>query len=267
MIDAKKLFPKKYLSQNFLVDPHTALRIIQACQLTKENIVLEIGPGQGALTRELAKQTGQVYAVEKDENLCALLRTQLPANVKLLNEDILNLDFATLPDGLIVIGNLPYNISTPIIEKLIENRQQIKKSFITVQWEFGQRLAARPGKKDYGALTCFVQYHADVKILFKIGRACFRPSPKVFSCFAEIHFREPTLKANDEAFFSKIVRAAFSQRRKMISNTLKTVIHPQDLAKILTELRLPGHARAENITVEDYVKISNKVKRVKGKND
>ena len=153
----KETRPKKHLSQNFLADPHAKERILSACQLKPNDVVLEIGPGTGALTRDLMTRVEKLYAIEADSDLYKKLKEDITGeHFQLIHADFLKYDLTSLPQGIKVIGNLPYHISTPIIEKLIQMRSRIQHVFLTVQLEFGQRLAAQPHSKDYGALSCFV---------------------------------------------------------------------------------------------------------------
>ena len=207
--------PKKHLGQNFLVDPNIKNKIIAACRLQKDDIVLEIGPGPGALTRIIAAQVKTLYAVETDARFCEDLKRDPDLEaVKVIHGDILKYDLKSLPPGTKVIGNLPYYISSPIIERLIGHRSIFPQCFLTVQWEFGRRLTAQPHTKDYGSLSCFAQYYGDVKILFKIPPAAFRPAPRVVSCFVAITSREPQIKAHNEPLLFDIrpVSAAGNQQ-------------------------------------------------------
>ena len=258
---------KRYLGQNFLVDPHVRDRILAACEIQSDDNVVEIGPGQGALTQQLFKASPHFRAIEKDRELVELLHRQFPqAKDRFIHDDILRFNFATLADNLVIIGNLPFNISTPIIERLIAWRQKIKTAYLTVQWEFGQRLTGQPPTKDYGALSCFVQYFADVKILFKISPGCFRPVPKVTSCFLKITFRPPALPAiSDEQLF-KLIKIAFLQRRKMVVNVLANHYERELLTKNFQRLGIPLTARAENISLRQFVELANQVTDAGSKN-
>jgi 16S rRNA (adenine1518-N6/adenine1519-N6)-dimethyltransferase len=193
------IIPKKHLGQNFLVNANITQRIIDSCQISEKETILEIGPGLGALTKEIANRSEHVYAVETDKRLYDQLTDAVSLKkINLIHADFLKCDLSFLPQKTKVIGNLPYKISTPIIEKLINNRQLFQDLFLTVQLEFGKRLAAKPNSKDYGSLSCFVQYYCDTKILFKIRNSCFRPIPKVTSCFVHLRFRPAKIKAKDE---------------------------------------------------------------------
>lgn len=253
-------FPKKHLGQHFLVDANAGKRIITACDLKKTDIILEIGPGQGALTKRISEKVQKIYCIEIDSELCKKLQDQFDStHVTVIHADFLKYDLNTLPKGIKVIGNLPYNISTPIIEKLLANRNFFCDLFLTVQLEFGQRLAAKVNSKDYGALSCFVQYYSAVKLLFKIKNTSFRPVPKVTSCFLRLSLRPPIDQAKNEDRLFRIIRQAFGQRRKKISNTLLPILGKERGEAILKDLRINKNLRAENLMLLDYVNIANRI--------
>jgi 16S rRNA (adenine1518-N6/adenine1519-N6)-dimethyltransferase len=245
--------PKKNLGQNFLTDIRTQQKIIQSCDLKAEDIVVEIGSGQGVLTKLIAPHVKRLICVETDRDLIEPLRSSLPS-VEIIHADFLKWDMSDLPDGIKVIGNIPYYISTPIIEKLIEDRRKVAEAFLTVQLEFGQRLIAPAGGKDYGSLTCFAQYYADIKMLFKIKNTCFKPSPKVDSCFLRLIMRpHPEAIGDIEEFLFKLIQTAFQQRRKNIVNTLKGLVSKEKLEASLKDLGIDLNARPENLTLSNYI--------------
>lgn len=245
--------PRKHLGQNFLVDPKIKEKIILSCELKKDEEVIEIGPGLGHLTEGLLPQVKKIYAIEKDPRYSQELKKRYPPDrLEVIETDILKFDLSKLPAGLKVIGNLPYYISTPIIERFIVYREAFPECFFTVQKEFAERLAAKPGTKAYGSLSCFIQYYSDVKILFKIPAGAFRPAPKVTSCFIRILFRPPAIQVADEQKLFKLIRTAFSQRRKKISNSIKTLFH-RDLAEAFSNCGLSGKERAEDLSLKNYV--------------
>jgi 16S rRNA (adenine1518-N6/adenine1519-N6)-dimethyltransferase len=251
--------PRKSLGQNFLNDPNVIRRIIAACQLQPEETVFEIGPGFGALTKEIAPAVRCFYAVEKDKDLYDYLYKNISfLNTTFYHQDFLAFDFSKLTKPVKIIGNLPYNISSPIMERLIHHREYISEVFITVQLEFGKRLVAAPGSKDYSALSCVIQYYAEPKILFKIKNTCFSPAPKVESCFVNIHFKQtPNPQTIDEKIFLRLIKGAFQQRRKQLQNALAAFMPKADIKQLFEKLSLNPQARAENLSVNDYVKISN----------
>lgn len=246
--------PKKNLGQNFLTDIRIQQKIIQSCDLRPEDVVVEIGPGQGVLTRLIAPRVKKLICVETDRDLIDPLRSNLPSSVEIVHADFLKWDMSHLPDGIKVIGNIPYYISTPIIEKLIEDKTKVSAAFLTVQLEFGQRLTAKAGGKDYGSLSCFAQYHADIKMLFKIKNTCFRPAPKVDSCFLRLNMRpHPEQVEGIEEFLFKLIRTAFQQRRKNIVNSLKGLVGKEKLEDSLKVLGIDFNSRPENLTLSNYI--------------
>ena len=253
-------FPKRSLGQHFLVDPRIRERIIAACDLTKDDVVLEIGPGKGALTRPLADRVKKVLAIEKDNFLAPQLEKEFAGtNVTIEHADILKYPFEQLPAPMKVVGNLPYNIATPIIEKVLAFRHKFSVFYMTVQLEYGNRIVARPGNKEYGSLSCFVQYYAQAQKLFKIPPSAFRPAPKVDSCFLSLRMRpEPARKARDEEFLFKLIRACFSQRRKAIRNSLAVVYGREEGEELLRNLNIDPMLRAEDLSLEDYVRLANR---------
>lgn len=252
--------PKKNLGQNFLTDIRIQQKIVQACDLKIEDVVVEIGPGSGALTRLIAPQVKRLICVETDRDLIGPLRSGLPSSVEIVHADFLKWDMGHLPSGVKVIGNIPYYISTPIIEKLIQDRTKLSAAFLTVQLEFGQRLTAKAGgdPKDYGSLSCFAQYYADIKMLFKIKNTCFKPTPKVDSCFLRLIMRpyDQGLASNEEFLF-KLIQTAFQQRRKNIVNSLKGLVGREKLEGSLKNLGIDFNARPENLTLLNYIGLCN----------
>ena len=254
-----QFLPKKSLGQNFLINPNVGERIITSCDLTPTDIILEIGPGKGALTHSLSSCAKKVIAIEKDDHLAAQLkRTFANTNVEVIHGDILKYPFDGLPNNTKIVGNLPYNIATPIIEKVLNNRRKFNAFYMTVPLEYGQRIAAQPNSKSYGSFSCFVQYYADTKILFKIKNSSFQPIPKVQSCFLQLDLlKEPKHKAQDEEGLFRIIRACFGQRRKTVQNTLSTIFRKERTGELLQALDIDPKLRAENISLEKYVQISN----------
>ena len=260
--------PKKNLGQNFLTDIRSQEKIVRSCDLKADDIVVEIGPGQGVLTRLIAPKVKRLICVEADRDLIEPLRSSLPSSVEIIHADFLRWDFQDQVRSVKVIGNIPYYISTPIIEKLIENRTKISEAFLTVQLEFGQRLTAKAGGKDYGSLSCFAQYYADIKMLFKIKNTCFKPAPKVDSCFLRMMLNGPGPLSSrdqvrsdfvDEEFLFKLIQTAFQQRRKNIVNSLKSLAGKERLEEVLKALSIDPNARAENLTLSNYIELSNRL--------
>jgi 16S rRNA (adenine1518-N6/adenine1519-N6)-dimethyltransferase len=250
--------PIKSLGQNFL-DSRIQQRIVKSCELKEDDAVIEIGPGKGAMTKELLNVVKRVIAVEKDHSLVSFLKEQHSADsLEVIDADFLKWDMGSLPNDLVVVGNIPYYISTAIIEKLIHSRGKIQKAFLTVQLEFAQRLAAKAGNKDYGSLSCFVQYYFDVKIMFKINKGSFNPVPKVDSCFVSLIPKPSSeLRAKNEERLFKMIQIAFMQRRKTLINTLKGIVSQEQLLKEMQRLKINSKARPEEISLLNYVELSN----------
>lgn len=251
---------KKSLGQNFLTDTYIQRKIIEACDLKNSDVVVEIGPGQGVLTRLIAPHVQRLISIETDKDLIESLRAEFEQKNDIIHADFLKWDMNELPQDIKIIGNIPYYISTPIIEKLIYERKKISQAFLTVQLEFGQRLIAQPGGKDYGSLTGYAQYYADIKMLFKIKNTCFKPAPRVDSCFISLTFKSNREKsAENEEFLFKLIQTAFQQRRKNIVNTLKGLVGKDRLEGALKELNIDLNARPENLTLSNYIDLSNKL--------
>ena len=258
-MNKKRLRPKKELGQVLLVDPKVCDRIISASNLQSTDTVLEIGPGEGILTRGLSVSTKEVIAVEIDHRYFEKLSQELGGrNVHLIHADFLKFDIENLPKNLIAVSNLPYYLSSPIIEKLINYRRYFRDLYLTVQLEFGNRLAAETGTKDYGALSCFVQYYAEVKKLFKIKNASFRPIPKVDSCLVHLHIQpKPLYPAKNEEFLFRTIRQAFQKRRKTLTNAFAPIANREKLLPLLDSLEVNPNLRPENLTIKNFVDIAN----------
>ncbi len=251
---------KKHLGQNFLTDENIIRKIVSACSLQDDQPVLEIGPGRGALTRHIAPRVKSLYAIETDPALCGLLKELFPEDhVHLIQSDFLNFPMSGLPAPVKVIGNLPYCISTPVIEKLISERHCVTEAFLTVQHEFGKRLTARPHSKDYGSLSCYIQYYAQTQIHFLISPSCFNPVPKVTSCFLHISFRETKIPVTDEELLFKLIRTAFQHRRKTLVNALAGGWKKATILTALEQLKINPSSRAETLSLTDYCRLINAI--------
>jgi len=266
------LHPKKKLGQHFLQDQNLIQKMIDLAGFSREDIVLEIGPGLGALTKPLAGCVKQVIAVEKDTDLAGWLSRDLDLmgiqNVVLINRDILRFDFSSYSDlqsaKLQIIGNLPYNISSPLLERLIQNQTLISRAVLMFQMELAQRLQAVPGHREYGGLTVLIQYHARVRPLLTVPREAFYPKPKVGSMVVEIDFTKPFgEKAEDEVWFKKTVKAAFSHKRKTILNSLRGALPVFDrvqLDRALVQSGIEPNKRAEQLPIEMFIRLSRALK-------
>jgi len=258
--------PKKRLGQNFLANANIRHKIIAACEFGPDDLVLEIGAGRGEMTTLIAGQVRQVYALELDYGLYDLLKTNLGGlkNVEVINQDVLKFDFKSFLENikgkLTVFGNIPYYITTPIIERLLENQAKIKTAYLTVQKEFAQRVIADPGSKQFGSLSCFLQYFTQAKIKFIISKGSFWPRPKVDSCLLELKMREvPAVKVNDEELFFKIIRSGFNQRRKTLRNSLKEVVKRGTLDLFFKKYQIKENIRPEQLSLSEFALLANMV--------
>ena len=258
------LKPKKSLGQNFLNDGNARRRIVAACGFTPADTVLEIGPGRGAMTPMLAQEAGRVFCVEIDKRLIPDLESKLAGtgNTAVINADFLDYDIARLAgtagQRLKVFGNIPYYITTPIIERLVEYRRSIDTAFLTVQKEFAKRICAAPGTKEYGSFSCYVQYYARARILFTISRNSFFPAPKVDSSFVRLEMREePAVRVNDEEKLFAIIRAAFGQRRKTLKNALTRIVPARQMEEFFCQRRIDPRIRAEKLSLQDFAIIAD----------
>ncbi|MBF0489877.1 MAG: ribosomal RNA small subunit methyltransferase A [Candidatus Omnitrophica bacterium] len=251
--------PNKSLGQNFLVDARVQGRIVDSCLLKPEDTVVEIGPGQGAITSLILPRVLKLIVIEKDRLLASeLKKNYYESHLEIIEGDFLKWDMSVLPEGLVVVGNIPYYISTPIIEKILQHKDKIKRAYLTVQLEFGERLAAKAGTREYGSLSCFVQYYADVKLLFKISPGSFHPQPKVHSCFMSLTLKDrPEVQAKDEEKLFALIQKSFMQRRKTIANSLKGVTEQEQLLEIFKKLNIDPQSRPEELTLLNYIAISN----------
>lgn len=264
--------PKKSLGQHFLVDPWFIHTLISNAALQASDLILEIGPGLGALTIPIARSVRHVVAVEKDKELIDLLNEKLSragiTNVTLINKDILTFDIggirAPSSSKIQVIGNLPYNISSPFLEKLLENRDLIRKAVLMFQSEVARRLSASPGTKAYGALSVLVQYHALTTVLLEVPSGAFYPRPKVDSTVLELDFEQPyPRRADHEDSFRRVVKGAFVHRRKTLINSLKGLYPSWDRDTLLQGMRNcgidPGR-RAETLHMDEFLCLSSVLK-------
>jgi len=248
---------KKHLGQHFLHDPYIIGKIIQAAHLEPDDLVVEIGPGPGSLTKKLAETVQKVITIELDDALYEKLTIKLApyTNVELLHGDALEYHYENLP-GFKAVANIPYYITTPIIFRLLDSRKNLISMTLTIQKEVAERIVAKPGGKDYGVLSLMVQYYAESSLQFIIPKEAFRPVPKVDS--AVVHMRildKPSVLVRDEKLFFRIVRTAFSQRRKMLSNSLKT-LH-EDVPGWLRKNGIEPHRRPETLSMEEFARLAD----------
>jgi 16S rRNA (adenine1518-N6/adenine1519-N6)-dimethyltransferase len=262
-------FQKKF-GQNFLIDSNILENIVSAAEITKEDFVLEIGPGIGTMTQYLCEAARQVVAVEIDKMLIPILEDTLSEydNVDVLNQDVLKVDIKSLAETknagkpIKVVANLPYYITTPIIMGLFESGVPLESITIMVQKEVADRMQTGPGTKDYGALSLAVQYYADAKVMLNVSAQCFMPRPNVDSAVIKLtRHKEPTVDVVDEKLMFKIIRASFNQRRKTLVNGLKNSAElnfsKEQIVNAIKEIGKPETIRGEALTLEEFAALSN----------
>lgn len=272
------VFQKKY-GQNFLIDTGVLEKIIREAGVTKDDFVLEIGPGIGTMTQYLCESAREVAAVEIDKALIPILKDTLSPydNVTVINEDILKVDINRLAQEknggrpIKVVANLPYYITTPIIMGLFESHVPIDSITIMVQKEVADRMKTGPGSKDYGALSLAVQYYADPQIVANVPPNCFMPRPKVGSAVIRLkRHAQPVVNVSDEKLMFRLIRASFNQRRKTLANGLKNApdipLEKEEIEAVITELGKPLTIRGEALTLEEFATLSELVgKRIDDK--
>jgi len=263
--------PKKRLSQHFLQDTGIIHEIIAQAGFDESDHVFEIGAGLGALTLPLSKVVRHITAIEKDAQLADMLGKRLSHagvdNVNLINDDILAFDFSEVIDlslkKIRVIGNLPYNISSPLLEKFIKNRNLVSRAILMFQYEFARRLIAPPGNKEYGAMTVLIQYHASLTPLLDVPKEAFYPKPKVDSMVLELDLDSPhPRRTEDEETFEMVVKGAFAHRRKTLLNSLKGTLSSRSINEIVAALdrcAIDPTKRAENLDIDDFLCLTSQL--------
>ena len=262
-------FQKKF-GQNFLIDSNVLESIIRGAEITKDDFVLEIGPGIGTMTQYLCEAARQVVAVEIDKMLIPILEDTLSEydNVEVINQDVLKVDIKSLAEEknngkpIKVVANLPYYITTPIIMGLFESGVPIDSITIMVQKEVADRMQTGPGSKDYGALSLAVQYYATAKVILNVSATCFMPRPNVDSAVIKLtRNKEPTVNVADEKLMFKIIRASFNQRRKTLVNGLKNSpelsFSKEQIVKAIEKIGKPETIRGEALTLEEFAELAN----------
>ena len=254
---------KKKFGQNFLKDNNILNNIVSKSEVDRDTLVIEIGVGAAALTKRLCEKAGYVHAYEIDTELEPIIKENLTDfdNYKIIFDDFLNRNvFDDLKDynykKIYVVANLPYYITTPIIEKLIDSNINIEKIVVMVQKEVGDRFNAKLGTKEYNSLTVFLNYYFDIRKLMDVSRNCFVPAPNVDSIVVELKKKENKLKVNDETLFFKLVRDSFKFKRKNLRNNLKTY-NLELIEQILKERNMDLNVRAEKLSLEDFIEINN----------
>ena len=252
--------PNKRLGQNFLIDPNIVRKIVALAELTPNDHVLEIGSGRGILTEALSRTAGHVTAIEVDPRLHAYLKTkqaELP-NVELVCDDALAYPVENLPMETVVVANLPYYISTPLLFRLLDQRGRFPRMVLMLQDEVADRLVAQPGGSDYGVLSVMAQYAADISKAFKVSAQCFRPRPEVASAVVLLRAKKCTrLSQQEEVAFRALVKAAFAHRRKTLVNSLRDEgyeLHP--VIETLQRLEIALARRAETLSVDDFLRLA-----------
>lgn len=265
-------FQKKF-GQNFLIDTHVLDKIIRESGVTKDDLVIEIGPGIGTMTQYLCENAREVVAIEIDKNLIPILQDTLSAydNVTVINEDVLKVDIKKLAEEknegrpVKVVANLPYYITTPIIMGLFESHVPIDSITIMVQKEVADRMQEGPGSKEYGALSLAVQYYAKPEIVANVPPNCFMPRPNVGSAVIRLTCHEkPPVEVKDESFMFNIIRASFNQRRKTLVNGLGNAaflsVTKEQVAEALEKMKISPTIRGEALSLEQFAKLSNLLK-------
>lgn len=266
------VFQKKF-GQNFLIDTHVLDKIIRSAEITKEDFVIEIGPGIGTMTQYLAAAAREVAAIEIDKALIPILEDTLSGydNVTVINEDVLKVDICKLVeeknDGrpVKVVANLPYYITTPIIMGLFESHVPLESITIMVQKEVADRMKTGPGSKDYGALSLAVQYYARPELIANVPPNCFMPRPRVGSAVIRlIRYEKPPVEVRDEGLMFRIIWASFNQRRKTLMNGLNNApdlhLSKEAVGEVLEEMGLAPGIRGEALTLEQFAELSNRLK-------
>jgi 16S rRNA (adenine1518-N6/adenine1519-N6)-dimethyltransferase len=268
---------KKSLGQNFLIDTNILRKIVDFAELSDETGAIEIGPGIGALTEQLARRAKKVVAFEIDQRLLPILEDTLSpyGNVRIIHQDVLKADihrviaeeFIDVAD-IMVVANLPYYVTTPIIMKLLTDRLPIRGMVVMLQKEVADRLAAKPGTKDYGSLSIAIQYYTEAETVMTVPRTVFIPQPNVDSAVIRlIKRKQPPVKVEDEVFFFQVVRASFAQRRKTILNNLVNNLPngkamKEQIERVLTETDIDPRRRGETLTMEEFAALSNALRHV-----
>lgn len=261
--------PHKSMGQNFLIDKNVRDNIVNAIFFDSPDEVMEIGSGFGVMTFDIASRCNRLVAVEKDRGICGTMEPLFKekGNIEMLCADVLEVDIASIAgkgSKITVFGNIPYYISTPVLEKVINERQYVKSVFLVMQDELATRIASPPGSRKYGSISCFVQFYGHVKKMFKISNHCFYPKPKVDSALLKIDILEkPSVDVRDEDQMFDIIHKAFSQRRKKAINPLsdgENALKTRDeWIDIFTACGIDTFARAESLSLEDYAKLSDAV--------
>lgn len=262
---------KKQFGQNFISDDHLLAKIVEAAEITPEDVVIEIGPGAATLTAALAEKAAQVIAIEIDKDLFPIIERRMAgySNFELVAGDAMKVDFDALAakygaKRYKVVANLPYYITTPIVMRFLEEGFRVSELVIMVQQEVADRFLANPGTKAYGAITAAINYYGSVSRAFNVPRTMFTPRPEVDSSIVKIKcYENKPFIADDEKLLRRVIKAAFGQRRKTLNNALKALNLPKDeLDKALQSAGIDAARRGETLSVEEFVRLSNAISKI-----
>lgn len=267
ILNQHNLSAKKKFGQNFLVDQNILNKIVDGAKISQNTVVVEIGPGLGALTEHLCKKAKEVIAFEIDPDMVRVLEETLSEcdNLKIVNKDVLKDDLSVLENKTItLVANLPYYITTPILFKFLESNVDIERFVVMMQKEVAQRFTGNVNTKEYNALSIAIQYRTDAKVLFNVPRDVFIPKPNVDSAVVLLEKHTvPPVHVEDEEWFFKVVKSSFSQRRKTLANNLKSTlgIEKDIVASALLEIGKKENSRAESLSIIDFAKLSELLKK------
>ncbi|GEB34010.1 MULTISPECIES: 16S rRNA (adenine(1518)-N(6)/adenine(1519)-N(6))-dimethyltransferase RsmA [Brevibacillus] len=262
---------KKSLGQNFLVDTNILHNIVDEADLTKEKGAIEIGPGIGALTEQLGRAAGKVMAIEIDQRLLPILQDTLSPydNIEVVHGDVLELDLRSLiteklagVEKLSVVANLPYYVTTPILMKLLEERLPLENIVVMIQKEVAERIAAKPGTKDYGSLSVAAQFYAETEVAMIVPASVFIPRPNVDSAVIRLKVRDrPPVEVDDQDVFFRVVRCSFAQRRKTLLNNLMNGLflktQKDEVIQMLSDIGIEPTRRGETLSIEEFARLAN----------
>lgn len=263
LLNKYKLKANKSLGQNFLINEQIIDDIVKVANVNEDDLIIEIGPGLGSLTSKLADNAKKVVAIELDQNMIEILkeRFSLYKNVEIIHGDIMKVDLKEIigeEKKVKIVANLPYYITTPIVMKLLEENLKMESITVMVQKEVGERFCAIPGGKAYGAITVSINYYSDSKIVLDVPKDNFNPVPEVDSCVVQLKLKENHIELKDKKLFFRLIKIAFSQRRKNIGNSLTGIgMTKQEVKEMLEALSLDINLRAENLSINQYAQIAN----------
>lgn len=262
---------KKQFGQNFISDDHLLAKIVEAAEITPEDVVIEIGPGAATLTAALAEKAAQVIAIEIDKDLFPIIERRMAgySNFELVAGDAMKVDFDALAakyeaKSYKVVANLPYYITTPIVMRFLEEGFRVSELVIMVQQEVADRFLANPGTKAYGAITAAINYYGSVSRAFNVPRTMFTPRPEVDSSIVKIKcYENKPFEADDEKLLRRVIKAAFGQRRKTLNNALKALNLPkEELDEALKTAEIDASLRGETLSIEEFVRLSNAISKI-----